>query len=235
MLQPQTYPRLLGQALTLEPDPFVEMVDDDNPWIEGLFFAFVLGLLIAVAQLFGGLLFSASMPPSEAVLEVAVASLKQTLPVNPGQAADIEALVRQYWPWLTTIFNYNSGWLRLLTLIVTPLALIAQWLLYASVSHAVARMLGGSGTFNQTLGAVALSVAPRVLLVAMVVPFVSVSALLLHVWGILIAYRGLEIAHDLPPRKAAAAAVAPVVLGALLSLLVAVLGFGLLSLTGGGI
>jgi hypothetical protein len=96
-------------------------------------------------------------------------------------------------------------------------------------------MLGGNGTFNQTLGAVVLSVAPRVLLVAMVVPFVSVSALLLHGWGILIAYRGLEIAHDLPPRKAATAAVAPVVLGALLSLLAAVLGFGLLSLTGGGI
>lgn len=33
MLQPTSYPRLLGQALTLEPDPFVEMADDDNPWI----------------------------------------------------------------------------------------------------------------------------------------------------------------------------------------------------------
>lgn len=235
MLQPQTYPRLLGQALTLEPDPFVEMVDDDNPWIEGLFFAFVLGLLIAVAQLFGGLLLSASMPPSEAVLEVVVAGLKQTLPINPGQATNAETLVRQSWPWLTTIFNYNSGWLRLLALIVTPLGLIAQWLLYASVSHAAARMLGGSGTLNQTLGAVALSVAPRILLVAMIVPFVSVSALLLHGWGILIAYRGLEIAHDLPPRKAAVAAVAPLVLGIFLSLLAAVLGFALLSLTGGGI
>jgi len=211
------------------------MVDDDNPWIEGLFFAFVLGLLIAVAQLFGGLLFSASMPPSEAVLEVIVSSLKQALPVNPEQIANVEAVVRQVWPWLTTIFNYNSGWLRLLVFIVTPLALIAQWLLYASVSHAAARMLGGSGTLNQTLGAVALSVAPHILLVTMVVPFVSVSALLLHGWGILIAYRGLEIAHDLPPRKAAVAAVAPLILGTLFSLLAALLGFGLFSLTGGGL
>jgi len=235
MLQPQTYPRLLGQALTLEPDPFVEIVDDDNPWIEGLFFVFVLGFLIGVARLIGGLLLSASLPPPDAVLEALMISLKQTLLVNPGQATDVEAFVRQFWPWLTSLFNYGSGWLRLLTLIVTPLALIGQWLLYASISHATARMLGGSGTLNQTVGAVALSTAPRILLVAMVVPFVSVSALLLHSWGILIAYRGLEVAHGLPPAKAAIAAATPLVLGALVFLVATILGIGILSLTGGGL
>ncbi len=235
MLQPQTYPRLLGQALTLEPDPFVEIVDDDNPWIEGLFFVFVLGFLIGVARLIGGLLLSASLPPPDAVLEALMISLKQTLLVNPGQATDVEAFVRQLWPWLTSLFNYGSGWLRMLTLIFTPLGLIGQWLLYASISHATARMLGGSGTLNQTVGAVALSTAPRILLVAMVVPFVSVSALLLHSWGILIAYRGLDVAHGLPPAKAAIAAATPLVLGALVFLVATILGIGILSLTGGGL
>lgn len=235
MLQPQTYPRLLGQALTLEPDPFVEMVDDDNPWIEGLFFAFVLGLTIALARLFGGLLLSASLPPSDAVLETLAISLKQLLSATPAQQTSAEAFLRQLWPWITPLFNYGSGWLGLLGLIVTPLALIGQWLLYASLSHAAARLLGGNGSLSQTLGALALSMAPRILLVATVVPFASVSALLLHSWGLLIAYRGLEVAHDLPPGKAAAAALIPLLLGALLFLLAAVLGIGLFSLTGGGL
>ena len=232
MLQPRTYPRLLGQALTLEPAPFVEMADDDNPWIEGLFFAFVLGVLIALARLFGGLLLSASLPPSSAILEALVAGLKQALPV---QQAGIELFVRQLWPWLIPLFNYGSGWLRLLVLIVTPLALIVQWLLYAAASHAAARALGGSGTLSQTLGAVALSVAPRIFLAATIVPFVAVSALLIHAWGLLIAYRGLQVAHNLPPGKAAAAALIPFALGALILAFTIVLGIGLLTLTGGGV
>ncbi|MBI3960890.1 MAG: YIP1 family protein [Chloroflexi bacterium] len=221
--------------MTLEPDPFVEMVDDDNPWIEGLFFAFVLGLIIALARLFGGLLLSASLPPSDAVLETLAISLKQFLSATPAQQASAEASLRQLWPLLTPLFNYGNGWLGLLGLIVTPLAFIGQWLLYASISHAAARLLGGSGSLSQTLGALALSMAPRILLVATVVPFASVSALLLHSWGLLIAYRGLEVAHDLPPGKATAAALVPLLLGALLFLLAAVLGIGLFSLTGGGI
>lgn len=233
MLQPQTYPRLLGQALTLEPDPFVEMTDDDNPWIEGLFFVFVVGLLIGFARLFGGLLLSASLPSSDAVLETLAIHLQEILAVTSAQQASAEAFLRQLWPLITPLFNYGNGWLGLLGLIVGPLALIGQWLLYASISHIAARLLGGSGSLSQTLGALALSTAPRILLVATVVPFASVSALLLHSWGLLIAYRGLEVAHNLPPARAAAATLIPLLLGALIFLLAAVLGVGLFSLTGG--
>lgn len=234
MLQPKTYPRLLGQALTLEPAPFVEMTDDDNPWIEGLFLAFVIGLAVAVARLIGGLLLTASLPLSGSVLEAIVTALKQSLlgvAVNPAQA---EALLRQMWPWITTLFDYGSGWLRLLVLIATPLLYIGQWLVYGLLCHLVARLLGGSGSVGQTLGVIALSLAPRVLLVAMVIPFVSVSGLLVHVWGILIAYRGLEVAHDLPPARAASAVLAPLMLGAVVLLTGTLVFLTLASLAGGG-
>jgi hypothetical protein len=237
MLQPKSYPRLLGQALTLEPAPFVEMVDDDNPWIEGLFFVFVLGVLIGVARLVGGLLLSASLPAPDAVLEAIVASLKQAFPVyGSGQtsAEAAELFIRQSWAWITPLFNYGSGWVRLLMLVMTPLALIGQWLLYTIISHAAARLLGGRGTLGQTMGALALSIGPRVLLVATIMPFASVSPLLMHSWGILIAYRGLEVAHDLSPGKAAAAALIPTVFGIFFFLLALVLGSGFLTLMGGG-
>ena len=234
MLQPKTYPRMLGQALTLEPAPFVEMTDDDNPWIEGLFFAFVIGLAVALARLVGGLLLTSSLPLSGSVLEAIVAALKQSLLGVAVDQAQAEALLRQMWPWITTPLHYGSGWLRLLTLIATPLLYIGQWLVYGLLCHLVARLLGGSGSTGQTLGVIALSLAPRLLLVAMVIPFVSVSGLLVHVWGILIAYRGLEVAHNLPPARAAGAALAPLLLGGIVLLAIAVASLVLASLTGGG-
>ena len=77
MLQPQNYPRFIGKALLLEPDPFVEMVDDDNPWIEGLFLCACIGVLVAVAQLIGRLLLTASLPSSDALLNTVLQILRQ--------------------------------------------------------------------------------------------------------------------------------------------------------------
>lgn len=234
MLQPTSYPRLLGQALTLEPDPFVEMADDDNPWIEGLFFVFVIGLSVAAAQLVGGILLTASLPHPDAVLEALVAALRQGL-ATPAQQAGAEEMVRQSWPWILAGLNYGSGWTRLLTLISTPLSFILQWLVFGLLCHGTARMLGGSASLNQSLGVVALSMAPRLLLVVSAVPFAAVGGLLLHVWGVLIAYRGLEVAHDLPPKRAAGAVLMPLALALLVALAAGTAVALLFAVTGGGL
>lgn len=43
MLQPKTYPELVGKALALEAEPFLTLAEDDNPWVEGLFLPPVSG------------------------------------------------------------------------------------------------------------------------------------------------------------------------------------------------
>ena len=73
---------------------------------------------------------------------------------------------------------------------------------------AVARAFGGNGRLTQTLGAVALMVAPQIFVLLEVMPFVSVSAVLVSVWAVLIVYRAVEVTHDLSWRKAAGAALA---------------------------
>ena len=206
MLQPQNYPRFIGQALLLEPDPFVEMVDDDNPWIEGLFLCVSIGALIAVAKVVGGLLLTASLPSSEALLNMALLVLRQS-EANGETLYEIERALRGVWPFILAYSGYDSGAYRLLTLAIAPLGLIVQWLLFGLVGHLLARAAGGQGTLSQTLGAMALSTAPRLLYLLAVVPFVSVASVLIHVWGILIAYRGLEVAHELTPGPAALAAI----------------------------
>ena len=232
MLQPQNYPRFIGKALLLEPDPFVDMVDDDNPWIEGLFLCACIGVLVAVAQLLGSLLLTASLPPSDALLNTVLQSLRQG--TAGGEILfEIERTLRNAWPLLLAYSGYDSVSFRLLSLATTPLGLIGQWLLFGLSSHLLARAAGGQGSLGQTLGAVALSNAPRLLYLFTAIPFVSVAAALIHVWGVLIAFRGLEVAHELSPRPAALVAV-----GAWLLLLlvnaVAAVAFGALLVIAGG-
>ncbi len=213
MLQPHSYPRLLGQALVLEPDPCVVLADDDNPWLEGLFLITLLGSGVGFSRLIGGALTGASLPSSEALFQATVQVLRQ------AQAAPaLEAALGRIWPGIA-LFLGHGGWLRLYLVVATPLAMILFWLAYGLLAHGSARLLGGQGQWNATLGVLALSFAPWVFGLLQVLPFVRVPSLLLGVWGLLIAYRGLEVAHELPPDRAALAALLPMCVLLLLALM----------------
>ncbi len=233
MLQPQNYPRMIGQALVLEPDPMIEMVDDDNPWVEGLFFALLLGLAVGLAKVVGSLLLTASLPDPTIALEAALAAWRQAMPPGSMDWGALEEQVRRLWPLFAALTGYGGGWMRLLFLVTTPLTLILDWLVYGLLCFAAARMLGGQGSLNQTLGALALSLSPRVLLLAQVFPLVSVGSALLHVWGALIAYRGVQTAHDLPSERAALAVLLPFVFLLVFAIGSAVVLWGFVTLVGG--
>jgi hypothetical protein len=55
-------------------------------------------------------------------------------------------------------------------------------------------------------------VAPQLLTLVQVFPFVAISQLLLTTWSVLILYRAVEVTHDLPWQRAWLVALAPVVL-----------------------
>ena len=214
MLQPQSYPASLGKALVLDAEPFIDMVDDDNPWVEGLFMVVLLGLAVGTARLIGGLLGTLSLPPSAAIwgtLVQAWGQLTIQFPFLPQLGAD-DSLLRGLWETYLITSGYGGGWARLLVLIAAPAALLAAWLSYGIIGYFVARAAGGNGTLNETLGACALTAAPFALLLFTVIPFVSISSLLLRVWAHLIAYRGLQVAHNLPWRTAAWVSLAPLAL-----------------------
>lgn len=78
MLQPKTYPQMIGRALMLEADPFIAMTEDNNPWIEGLFFTVCLGVAVGIAQVIGGLLTTVSMPPLEQIFDLLPANIQQS-------------------------------------------------------------------------------------------------------------------------------------------------------------
>ena len=232
MLRPRAYPELLGKALMLDADPFAVMVDDDDPWVEGLFMTVLIGLMAGAAQIIGGWLLTLSLPASPAVFEALLRSWRTVAAgLDPAVLAESEATLRSAWGWFGFATGYGGGWGRLLLLVTVPLALVLQWALYGFAGHGVARLLGGKGSLSQTLGAVGLVVAPQIFVFLKIIPFVSISNLLLLTWSVLIAYRALEVAHELPWRRAVVTVLAPplllvLIVGAVTGLVASALIFG---------
>lgn len=214
----------------LEEQAFITMKHDDNPWAEGLVFTVVIGVAVGLASFIGGLLMSASLPPGDAVLQLLLATLRRH-PQDVANLTTLEATLTQLGQGYAFVTGYDSGWLRLLLLVWTPLGLVLQWLASGFLVHVVAKAQGGNGTFNQTLGATALMAVPSVLRLLSVVPFVQVSGLLLAFWSTLILFRAVEVAHDLPWRKAALTATVPLFV---LLLLLGVLETVVIALISGG-
>ena len=224
MLQPKIYPELIGRALVLDADPFVTMAEDDNPWVEGLFLTVSLGFLIGVAHWIGSLLLTAALPPADAVLEAILQGWQRfSQNISRADSSTVEASIRQTWTMITAFSGYGGGWFRLFTIVATPFSLLIQWLIAGLIIFAVGRALGGRGTLNQTLGATALMVAPHAFSLLTVIPFVSVSGLLLLVWSLLINYRAAEVVHALPWQRAIWVALAPVAILLLLAFFVSFL------------
>jgi hypothetical protein len=223
MLQPRTYPELVGKALVLEAEPFLTLAEDDNPWVEGLFLVTCVGVLLGGAHFIGGLLWSASLPPADAVAEALLPGVQQVV-AQFGMGSDplqVEAAFRQFWNWGAGFAGYQGGLVRVFFALLEPIRLVLQWLFLALATHVAARLLGGTGTLVQTLGTTALAAAPYVLGVLTIVPFVSVSALLLGVWSLLIIYRAVEVTHDLSWQRATVATLAAPLLVGVISFLIA--------------
>jgi hypothetical protein len=232
MLEPQRYPELVAKALVLDDEPFVHMIEDDNPWVEGLALTTAVGLLAGVAQVVGGWLTAYSLPDPVAIENALVAAGRQLAATTNLPAAAVDALVVPAWNLISTASGYAGGWTLVTPLIATPFLLLTWWLFFGAVTFGGARAAGGQGNLNDTLGATALMVAPQVLLVFSVVPFVAVSSLLLSAWGMLIGYRAVQTTHQLSWARAALVTIVPYILALLLAPLLA--GAFAVGLTAGG-
>lgn len=214
----------------LEDRAFITMKHDDNPWAEGLVFTVLVGAAIGIAGLIGGLLTSASLPPVNALFQVLLNALRQR-PTDAANPLFLESVASQGLFLYSTLTGHDSGWIRLLVVVWTPLGLVLQWLGSGLLVHVVAKYQGGTASFNQTLGTTSLMAAPFVLRLLTVLPFVQISAILLVVWSTLILFRAVQVAHDLPWRKAALAAIVPLLfmllsLGILETVVIALLSGG---------
>ncbi len=231
--------RKLGRALLLEPEPYREMMESPNPFVEGLFLIIVIGLVVAGAGFAGSVLTWASTPDLGTIKQVVYENLVQ-MPwylqlaeeVGGDFVSEFQRFYDQGWSIFPSIIGVSTPLRSLIGLVLTPLILILSWLLYGVVAHLVARLLDGQATLMETLGATTLAVAPQLFLLATFLPSVSVAGLV-GTWTLLCRYRALKEAHDLPWKGAVTATVAPMILYYLILILVFI-GFAVVAPTWAG-
>jgi hypothetical protein len=109
-----------------------------------------------------------------------------------------------------------GGW------ITAPLLRLGGWMGYAFWVLLVAKLLGGRATLSQMLGCTALYVAPQILTILQVIPYLgSILAFVAFVWGLVIYVKATAVANELSSGRALLAAILPAaVLIGLISLFV---------------
>lgn len=193
--------RLVWRALFLDSEAFEELKNDDNPFVEGLFLVTLLAVFAALLSLVGQTVAWASVPRPEAIQQIVLNAL-QGQPAWAAAMADAEALAafQQWWDgaWRVApaLFGAPDPASAALNILVWPVSAVASWLLYGLLAHLAARLVGGAGTLNQTLGVTALAFTPWLLRGLGVIPFVVIGGVL-STWQLLLRYRAVRTAHAL--------------------------------------
>jgi hypothetical protein len=214
-------------ALLLKDDAYEEMRLSDNPVVKGLVLIVIVGVVIALFGIVGDVLEWASTPNLDEIRETVFYYITQ-MPWWKMAAQEDPMFMRLFEQ------NYNMGWQiadvfspsiggAVANVIIVPLALIVRWLIYGLLAYLFARWLGGTAELSETLGVLALAVAPQALNVFNLLPYVNTGNIV-AVWGILCAYVGIKTAHKLPWHRAVWATLLPFLL-----FLVAVILVGCLS------
>ena len=229
--------KLGWNALLFKDEAYEDMGSAENPVVKGLLLIIVVGLIVAIAAFIGDVLEWATTPNLGEIKETVYYYLTQ-MPWWQEAARD---------PMFSQMFNqwYEFGWSigmmsapsvggALLNVILIPLALVIRWLLYGLVAYLFARWLGGTADLSQTLGVLALAVAPQALTALTVIPYVQMGNIV-AVWGILCAYVGLKTVHKLSWDRAVWATLLPFILVIAALLFASCLGTAIFAAAIGGV
>lgn len=227
---------MVFRALFLDDEPFEELREDDNPFVEGLFLVVLLGVVTALLSLIGQTLVWASMPRLDAIKDLVLPAL-QGQSWWPELSADPQALAAfqrvydaawQVFPWLAGVPDpAGAAW----NILAWPIGSLLSWLLYGVLAHLFAGMLGGRGTLGQTLGLTALAYMPWVFRGLGFIPFLAFGGVI-GTWQLLLRYKAIRTAHRLSWSRALWATLLPLavyllfwlLLSGAVALLVAALG-----------
>ncbi|MFQ5340073.1 MAG: Yip1 family protein [Anaerolineae bacterium] len=224
-------------ALLLRDRAYESMRDSPNPFVRGLTFVISIALLVALISIVGAILLQATSPDLGAIQE-AVWQGTRDMPwveqIPPGERGQVMEEVRRIFDvgWqIARVFTPSIG-NALVNVILNPVALVVGWLLYGLLAFLSARALGGRGRLDQTYGATALAVAPRMLGVVNVLPYVDTAGL--GVWALICNYLAIKNTHDLSPWRSFWATVIPFILLFLFAVGLVILGIGIAIITLGG-
>jgi len=226
MEQISRFAGLVARALFLRTDAYEELREVRNPFVEGLFIIVIVGIVIAIAGFVGTALEWASIPDLGQIKDVVYQGLiqmpwyQQMVEQSPGFT---DIFKRQYeWGWniFPRLFGAPDLGSAAAKIILTPLSLIIGWLIYGLLAHLFSRLLRGEANLSQTLGCTALAVAPQLLHLTTLLPFVTAGSVV-GTWALICRYVALKQAHRLTWGRAFWATVLPILTLWLLGLILA--------------
>lgn len=207
--------RLGWDALLLKKEAYEKMGSAENPVGKGLLLILVVGLAIALLGFVGSLLEWATMPDLTELQGTVYSYLTKMPWWEPAAEAspEFEQIFDRWYGlgWNMAKFFAPSVAGAALSILLTPIGLIVRWLIYGLLAYLFARWLGGTADFSQTLGVLALAVAPQALQALTLFPYVQVGSVV-AVWGILCAYLGIKTVHKLSWSRALWASLLPFLL-----------------------
>lgn len=206
--------RLGWKALFLKEEAYEEMGADATPVVKGLILILIVGVAVALCALIGDVLEWATTPN--------LSELKDTIFFYMTQMPWFKLAAKQpeFVQMFQQIWDTNWGIVEalspspvggLLNIILLPLGLIVRWLIYGLLAYLFAIWLGGTASLSETLGVLALAVAPAALNALTIFPYVQMGNLV-AIWSILCAYVGLKTVHKLRWNRAMYATVLPFLL-----------------------
>lgn len=204
---------LVFRALFLDGEAFEALREDDNPFVEGLFLVALIGLIVAVLSLIGQVLAWSVTPDMQAVEGAVLAALQQQpwwpqLAASPGDLAAFQRWWDIAWQVLPGLLGAPALDAAVVNLLWSPLSAVLGWLLYGVLAHLFARLMGGTGTLNQTLGVTALAYTPVLFYGLGFIPFLVIGGAL-RTWQLLLRYKALRAVHGLPWNRALWATILP--------------------------
>jgi hypothetical protein len=224
--------RLGRDALLFKESAYEEMSTADNPVVKGLIWIIVVGVVIALCGLVGTGLEIASTPNLGEIKDRVFFWMQQMpwwaeMAKDPNALAQFELWYNRGWDIFPTLFGAPNMASATSGIVGIPLGLVIRWLVYGLLAYIFARWLGGTGNLGETLGVLALAVAPQALHVFNLIPFVELGNLV-AVWGLLVAYMGLKTAHRLSWGRAVWATLLPFLLVVAVLILFGCLGTAIL-------
>lgn len=214
---------LIPRALLFDGDAYREVNERPEAVCDGARLLLLLGAGLGLAGVLGATLTWATSP--------GLADMRWVL----ERAPDTLPLLRRLalGPWLAGLpyewLWQAVGWLRpspllaLARLLTAPLGLLLGWLIYGLLAYVLARLLGGRGRLDATLGCTALAEAPRVLLLLPLLPPLGPANVAVWAWVLAARFQALKAAHGLDGWRTFWAALLPAVfLAALVSYWLAV-------------
>lgn len=217
-------------AILFKSQVYEEFISSQRPFLKGLVFLLILGLLVGILMGIGDVIEYTFMPDLNMVKQTVAENLK-TAPWYLGIPPEgREAMWQQYelgWKIFPAIFAPSPG-KALAGVLATPLFWILQWLIYGAVAWVFARLLGGTAGLGVTLGALALGFAPGVFKLLELIPYAQATGILLGVWGFVCCYYAIKISHNFGAGKAFLVTLLPYLLILVLAVAVSVVAFALI-------